>query len=531
VDRRHGGVLLARDHVGARPLVMHERPGVVAFASAALALTGLDGVGHALDVRRTAQVLALVFDSDRTFVHGVHWVPPATALWVDDSGLRRWTWWRPEPHEISDAPPAAHERALRDALEVSVGARLRTTGTVGAMISGGLDSTSVAATAGRRLAPRPLPTYTAAPPPGWSGAERPNWDADESPLVRKLAALHPNMAPSFVHVAHGGSLFARHEALWELGAVPPRNPCNWLWYHEIGLRAQAHGVTALLTGIRGNLYFSADGPEWVAALLRRGRLAAALREAKTWSGLAGQGRYRTLRSHVISPLLPARARRLVRAARRRPTPVDEWNAQSSLRPDLAPELELAKLLPMLDERRRPDRWQVALSELRTVAGQVEATAAMAALTGVEERDPTGDRRVIETAIGQPEWIRRRDGIGRAVARGAMADRLPPEIVQRTQRGEQLPDWLDVMTAARAELEFELNELNEHPTSRQLIDIERLRRLMERWPNRAACTDRTAVRDYRIVLLRALLISRYLRWFEERAAAPPRRSGRPVSANA
>jgi len=118
VDRRRGGVLVARDHVGTRPLVIHERPGVVAFASTALALTGFDGVGHALDVRRAMEVLAGVFDTGRTFVEGVRWLPPASALWIEASGVRRWTWWKADPHDIRDlGSPAAHERELREAFD------------------------------------------------------------------------------------------------------------------------------------------------------------------------------------------------------------------------------------------------------------------------------------------------------------------------------------------------------------------------------------------------------------------------------
>src|SRR6185503_2696772 len=52
VDTRRGGVLLARDHVGIRPLHLHIRAGRLAFASTALALTGFPGVGAELDGAR-----------------------------------------------------------------------------------------------------------------------------------------------------------------------------------------------------------------------------------------------------------------------------------------------------------------------------------------------------------------------------------------------------------------------------------------------------------------------------------------------
>jgi hypothetical protein len=197
---------------------------------------------------------------------------------------------------------------------------------------------------------------------------------------------------------------------------------------------------------------------------------------------------------------------------------DEWLATTALRSEIAADLDLTALVPVLDGWRRRDERSLGLFIVQAGAPQAEIRAALAALTGVEERDPTIDRGVLEVTMRQPEWVRRHDGVTRAIVRGAMADRLPAEIVHRKRRGEQLPDWLDVMTASHAELASELDELEHHPLSRQLIDTVRLRQLMKHWPARTARADPAVARDYRYALLRALLVSRYLRWFERRAAA-------------
>jgi asparagine synthase (glutamine-hydrolysing) len=513
VDRRRGGILLARDHGGMRPLVIHERRGVLAFASTALALSALEGVGPGLDVTRAAESLALLPRSERTFVVGISWLPPATALWIGSSGARRWTWWKADAWKEADlGSPTAHERELREALDRSVAARLRSSGAVGASTSGGLDSTSVTATAARLMAPAPLHTYTAAPPPGWSGEERPGTDADETPLVHKLAELHPSIRPTVVHLPREGSLFAWHESLWELGSGPVPHIFNWLWLGAIRARANTDGVTTLLSGARGNLYFSADGPRWLISLVRSGRLAMAWRETGAWAQATGGSRLGTLKAHLLRPLLPGRARHAM----------ETWTASTALRPEVAAGLDLTENLPLLDSSRALDMRKARRWMTQRFAQQADAEAAFAALTGVEERDPTADRRLLEVALRQPEWVRRHDGISRAVARGAMADRLPAEIIQRTRLGAQAPDWLDVMTAFRSELTSELDACKQHAMSRELIDTERLQGLVDRWPDRRAAADARVVLEYRLALPRALLVSRYLRWFERRAAAtsPP-----------
>ena len=525
VDRRRGGVLLARDHGGMRPLVVHERRGVVAFASTALALTALDGVGHRLDVARAAEALALL-PSERTLVEGIRWLPAGTAAWVSASGVRQWSWWRPDAHEVVDlGSPAAYERELREALDAAVTARLRSRGRVGVSLSGGLDSTSVAATAALLRAPESLPTYTSAPPPGWRDAGRPDSDADESPLVMKLAERHPNIQPSFIHLPREGNLLGSHDPLWELGSGPVRHTFNWLWISAIRSRARADGVTAVLSGSRGNLYFSADGPGWLAALIRARRLRTAWAETAAWVTKSGAGPLRAAISHIGYPLLPDAVRR---HGPRRTAAIRDWAASSPLRPDVLAELRLPERVPMLEPGRERDAQAASFWTIQSFAEQADAEAAAHALTGVEERDPTGDRRVIEVALRQPEWIRRRDGLTRAVARGAMAERLPTEIVGRTRHGEQLPDWLDLMTAVRDELADDLDQLKHHPTSRELIDSERLQGLLDHWPDRSARADPQVERDYRLVLARGLLVSRYLRWFERRSAGSLPSASAPAS---
>jgi asparagine synthase (glutamine-hydrolysing) len=124
VDRRRSGVL-ARDHEGDRPLVVHECPEVVSFASNALALARFEGVGHELDMRWATEILALAYDTQLTPVPGVRWLPRATAAWIDARRLREWRWWDPDPHDIDELDQREHADRLRSSLDESVSRMLR----------------------------------------------------------------------------------------------------------------------------------------------------------------------------------------------------------------------------------------------------------------------------------------------------------------------------------------------------------------------------------------------------------------------
>lgn len=522
-DARRGGVLVARDQLGVRPLSVHHGRGLVAFATTALSLCSLDAVGHELDHERVGEWLALLGDTERTFVAGVETLPAGHCEWIAEHGPRRRRYWSVEPDRfVERASAEAYASELRAALDDAVERRLPSAG-LGVLLSGGLDSTAVAATAARLRPDLPIRTYTAVPSPGWSGPTAPGFDADESPVVRAVASMHANLDPRFVG---GGTapMLAAHDASFAAGSPPPRNPCNELWLREAQRLAGSDGVSTLLTGARGNAFFSADDPFWVAALLARGRFGFAARELR--ASVAHGVAPRELALHLLPPV----GRRMLRGARSRLT-------GGAVRDDLhfaGPPLADV-VLRHASVSDPPTRRSLRLRLLRAAEWSgyaAEVALVRDTLAGVRTLDPTGDVRLVSVCATQPPWARRSGGRTRVVARDALADRLPVSVTERTRRGAQLPDWLEHVTARRGELVRELEAAREHALSRELLDLDAVDRALRDWPDPArlrAQFDRTTW-TYRFDLPRALLMSRYLRFFGARAQAA-RRSRLASSASA
>jgi asparagine synthase (glutamine-hydrolysing) len=334
--------------------------------------------------------------------------------------------------------------------------------------------------------------------------------------------MHPNLDPLILRETSAAPIFTLQEPLWELGGVPQHNPCNALWIRTMTERAVGDGYQVQLGGDAGNSFFSADGPEWLAILLRGGRILEVARESLTWSRARGQGPAATLGRELLPYLLPPGIVERARRLRRQSSRAETWISTTAMRPEVAAEFDFASRMPMLDDRRRVDSRQVALDGLDVFAAQADSFAAMRAAWRLDYRDPTADRRVLEAAISQPEWIRRRRGVTRAVARAAMADRLPASIAQRTSRGAQFPDWLDQVSKEKARVWRELDSASEQPLAKQLIDTERLQTLVEHWPSINSAGDVGVIRNYRYGLLRALLLSRYLRWLDAGSSEERRR---------
>lgn len=180
-DCRTRQLFCARDHLGQKPLFYCQKGHRFGFASEIKGLVPMLGDDVALNPQALAQYFSLrIIASPLSMFEGIQKLPPAHYLLFDaDKGLRIQRWW-----DLSFEPKhKGDETALLDALEAktieAVKLHLVADVEVGAFLSGGLDSTLVAAIAAKHGGlERPLPTFTMGIPYG---------DYDEAPAARLVS--------------------------------------------------------------------------------------------------------------------------------------------------------------------------------------------------------------------------------------------------------------------------------------------------------------------------------------------------------
>jgi asparagine synthase (glutamine-hydrolysing) len=151
-DRETGEALLARDRFGVRPLFLAEYDGDVCFASEAKALLRHPAARRELDPVGIADTfVAWTTLPDRSAFAGIRELPPAHYVVIGPDGPGPETrWW-----DIDFSPVEADEDELIDEVEElltdSIRIRLRADVEVGAYLSGGLDSSAIAAIAARQV--------------------------------------------------------------------------------------------------------------------------------------------------------------------------------------------------------------------------------------------------------------------------------------------------------------------------------------------------------------------------------------------
>jgi asparagine synthase (glutamine-hydrolysing) len=148
-DRRR--LILARDRTGVKPLYYAEIRDQIVFGSEMKVLLQHPGVSRDLDLVALNEYLSLEFiPSPRTIVRGVARLEAGHMLVWDARGVRQSRYWNLSLARSEDRPPVKwrdYAAALRETLSQSVRKELVSDVPVGVLLSGGLDSSSIAALA------------------------------------------------------------------------------------------------------------------------------------------------------------------------------------------------------------------------------------------------------------------------------------------------------------------------------------------------------------------------------------------------
>jgi asparagine synthase (glutamine-hydrolysing) len=154
----------ARDHFGVKPLYHATAgDGEFVFSSSIQCVLAHPGVGRELDETAVADFLvhALQQDAGRTIRRHVRLLPPGHALAVEEGRVRVWRWWSlPMDEPLRLRRTRDYVDAFMELFASAV--RERTpAGPVSIFMSGGRDSTSVAAMARREVPSASLRSFTA----------------------------------------------------------------------------------------------------------------------------------------------------------------------------------------------------------------------------------------------------------------------------------------------------------------------------------------------------------------------------------
>lgn len=508
---------LARSAPRGNTLYVHRRGKTLYFASAPHALFALPQVPRALDEVTLGDLLLKntgageTLYRDVTVVQNAHWVEYR----ADESDSRRY--WVPDPeYRLNFKCEEEAWEAFRPLFEEVVRNHLRAIAPVGIQMSGGLDSAAVAGQAARILAERgqPLYGYTRVPAP--STPLRPDglFYNDERPRVAAIAALHPNLRPTFVEAGEEPVLAGLAEHFAASYHTFTMSPTFVTGYDVLYRRAAADGVRVLLTGASGNLSFSYDGHARLRELLLSGHWVSLYRELRGLKRFRGHIRD-LIKSELLESLVPQGLRQPLQRLRNRD---QAWSHYSAVTETFARNSGALDRMRARDNIKlhwqHLDSWERRVS-LFTRTGLGGADSGLARY-GLDRRDPTGDRRLVEFCLALPDSFYLKGGIERRFARLGLAHLIPESVRLDPTRGRQDVDWAQRMRRDAAAITQALEELSSDPAIGAYLDLPAMRAIWARFDavdwRHAPLTE---VIRYKQGLMGAMAVGQFVRWFEGR----------------
>jgi asparagine synthase (glutamine-hydrolysing) len=272
-DARERSLLLARDHLGQKPLFYAHLGDRFLFASEIKALLAAEPSLREMDARALDEYLALRFISPpRTMFAKVRKLPPGSYLLYKDNRLTIQRYWSP----VYQPKLVAREADLLDELEQRVVETVRyhmvSDVPVGAFLSGGLDSSLVVAMMSK-LSSEPIKTFSVGVPYA---------DYSELPFARQVAQACGT--EHYEETVHPSLIDTLPKLVWHLDE--PSDPLSVCMYY-IAAMARRH-VKVVLGGDGGDELFGGYDRYWGATI------------ASYYAWLP-----RPLRQHVMARLLRA----------------------------------------------------------------------------------------------------------------------------------------------------------------------------------------------------------------------------------
>ncbi|MFQ5703279.1 MAG: asparagine synthase (glutamine-hydrolyzing) [Gemmatimonadales bacterium] len=180
-DRRVGTLLLARDRAGEKPLFYSHFGGEIWFASEIQALLKPKRCRPSLDLCALREFATFGYVREpRSMFVGLHKVESGTGIVFDAEGVRRHRYWKPDTLDVQPIHAADAVRELDQLLRDAVSRQLVADVPLGVFVSGGVDSSLLAALATDALGADRIHTFSV----GFC-----NQSFDEGLHARRIASL------------------------------------------------------------------------------------------------------------------------------------------------------------------------------------------------------------------------------------------------------------------------------------------------------------------------------------------------------
>lgn len=427
-DKSNASIFAMRDHMGIKPLYIRQNSFGIILSSDFKSLLNPGNGFDKLDINQVKKEQILNFlntgsnETDKILFEEIERIPPASYMIINsDFETKLQTYWRPQ--HLADKFPVKSPKILKEIFDEAVRCRLRSIKPVCSLISGGLDSSSIAVSAKASMGDKELTSFSVV--------------FDKHPKLNEREYIESitktkGYIPNFLPLDNYGPLSGLDDLIYKAGRLffAPGQKMMSLVYEKI--KSQNFGV--ILDGNGGDEIVShgtrrlnelAQSQKWLSVwvnlkntkdILRKSRLNAFVILFAKYCNL--RGTY-SLRKFLASKFFPKN--------------LDSKNAQllSEKFQEKVKSLEF-KPIEVIEPENESEYHEYILNAKFTQQS-IEFHEFFAAIHGLEIRLPFYDKRMVEYCLSIPSEMKFNKGFTRLIMRQAMAGVLPDKI--RWRRGK------------------------------------------------------------------------------------------------
>ncbi|MCC6457194.1 MAG: lasso peptide isopeptide bond-forming cyclase [Caldilineaceae bacterium] len=493
-DGRRQQLFCARDHFGVKPFYYYFSRQVFVFATEQKALFCWPEVPRRLNEMRVADYLHVEDRSaTRTFYQDISRLPPSHTLVVAPKASCVHRYWQLDPErELRLRSDREYAETLCDLFTDAVRCRMRCAFPLGAMLSGGMDSSSIACVARNLLAEAGEGSLFT-----FSGLHDEVPESDERRFIHAVLS-QGCYKPYCLNLDDVSPLVDLERVLWHQDEAYRGGNLYAIW--SLYGVAQKQGVRVILDGYDGDSAIS-HGLGLLAELASAGRWAKLAQEIiaygqrtntpwgpPLWAWMHRYGIQPALSRHALLNQTARVGRNLLRRRRKRIVTAEPRPYRATPRPEFIRRMRLqeddeARPAPPCTDREKQYR---RLCE-PGMALTLETLDKCAGAFSIGVRFPFWDKRLVEFCLAVPPEQKMCRGWTRMIMRRAMDGILPPEVQWRGGKADMHPSF-ERNLLAYEQTRMEQVILSNPNVLEAYIDLPALRRAYARYVARQATVE-------------------------------------------
>ncbi len=431
-DERKQQLFCARDHIGIKPFYYHLTDSLFVFANDLKGLTKYSDISKEINDEAVANFIvnSQLINSTMTFFKEIQKLPPASLLTISATKVHRLCYWRLEDAPKIKLPDAkAYAKKLRELLKQAVYDRMRSAYPVTSHLSGGIDSSTIAVIAARKLREKGEKLLA------FNWLHEPKEDDDSnhyewsnSKTIAEAEGIEHHYvaitAEDIYHNMNNRTIVYGESAIF--------------WYeYPVREASQKRGSRTILSGWGGDELSTYHGQSYYSDLFSQGKIIRVLKELKCIASQKSKSPMRRMLSHlyhnVILIYVPRNIYCHMPKNRCLQSPSFPFVKKEFL-PAIQHEMKKTRVFTMQPPVRIREH-MLAFWQNGHIQSRIESWASASIPNRLEYSYPLLDKRIIEFVLGMPPEYFVNNGVGRYIFRSAAEGLLPEKILWSNAKAE------------------------------------------------------------------------------------------------